>query len=468
MNNDNKKTVGQVDLINGPIMKSILVFTIPIFISILFQQLYNAADTAIVGNLLGEDSLAAIGSVSSLFDLIVHVATGLCSGFGIVIARSYGSGDRERLGRSVAGALIIGVFTVIILTIISISCLPYLMRLINTPDAIFDEALSYIRIVTSFLIVTFSYNLFSGMLRSIGNSFMPLVFLIISSVTNIILDYSFIALLHTGVEGAAVATVISQGLSALLCLVYLIRKVDILIPKREHFSLDVGLMKELAGQGFAMVLLTSIVSLSSVILQSGINGLGKETIAAHVASRKLFSLAALPFISLPNSVSVFISQNRGADKGERIIRAMNYCYIFFAACAVVVSLVIWNIAPILVHLITGSDNPVIITNGSRYLYVLGPFLGVLGVINTTRFSLQGIGYKIIPVVSSVIELIGKILFVLFLIPRYEYGAVIWCEPVIWLFMAMQLIIAWYSNDYIRGLMHRREAYNANAVSGGPD
>ena len=446
-----KKSLGQVDLLNGPIMNSLLLFALPIFISMLFQQLYNAVDTAIVGNILGENSLAAIGSVSAVFDLIIHFATGLCNGLGIVIARAYGSKDEDRLKKSVAGALKIGISTVLLLTLINLIGLPYLLRLINTPDEIFTEALSYIRIVAMFLIVTFAYNLFSGMLRSIGNSVMPLVFLVISSVLNVILDYIFIAYLHTGVAGAAAATVISQAFSALLCLIYLLKKVKILIPEAKHFKTEVELLKELAAQGFAMVLLTSLVSLSSVILQSGINGLGTLIIAAHVSSRKLFSLSALPFVSMPSSVSVFISQNRGAGNGKRILEAMKKSYIFYAVAAVIETAFLWSMAPILVGLISGSSDPVILENGSRYLRVLGPFLFILGIINTTRSSLQGIGYKLIPVVSSIIELIGKVIFVTLLIPRFGYNAVIWCEPVIWVFMAAQLTFAWNSNDYIRSI-----------------
>ncbi len=444
-----KRSLGQTDLLNGPIMRSLIVFALPIFISMLFQQFYNIADTAIVGNILGEKSLAAIGSVSSIFDFFFHLATGLCGGFGVVIARAYGSGNTDKLKRSVAGALTIGIATVLILTGASIFGLKPLLHLINIPEEIFEEAFSYIRIVALFLAVTFAYNLVSGALRAIGNSILPLIFLIFSSILNIILDYIFIADLNAGVEGAAIATVISQAVSAVLCIIYLFKKVRILVPEPVHFRADPYLYKELAGQGFAAALMSSLVSISSVILQSGINGLGTEIIAAHISSRKIFSLSAMPFVAMPMAVSVFISQNRGAGNGQRILKAMRNAYAFFAAAAAVMSLILWTCAPLMIRLISGSDNPVIISNGSKLLYVLGPFLFVLGIINSTRSSLQGIGYKIIPVISSVIELTGKVLFVIFLIPRFGYNAVIWCEPVIWVFMAAQLVYAWNTNDYIK-------------------
>ncbi|MCR5331795.1 MAG: MATE family efflux transporter [Lachnospiraceae bacterium] len=446
-----KTSRGQVDLLNGPIMKSLIWFAVPIFISMLFQQLYNAADTAIVGNILGEKSLAAIGAVSAVFELFLHLATGLCSGFGIVIARAYGSKDEDKLKRSVAGALMIGIGTALLISLLSIVFLKPLLQLINTPEDIIGEALSYIRIVSLFLFVTFTYNLVSGALRAIGNSVLPLIFLIFSSVLNVILDYIFIAFWGAGVQGAAVATVISQAVSAVLCIIYLFRKVPLLIPEPKHLKIDVSLIRELAGQGFAAALMSSLVSISSIILQSGINGLGTEIIAAHISGRKIFFLSAMPFIAMPIGISVFISQNRGAGNGQRILKAMKDAYLFFAAIAAVMSLILWTSAPALIRLISGSDNPLIISNGSRLLYVLGPFLFILGIINTTRHSLQGIGYKLIPVISSLIELAGKVLFVIFLIPRFGYSAVIWCEPSIWVFMAIQLLYAWYTNDYIAGL-----------------
>lgn len=449
-----QKNLGQIDLLHGPILRSILLFALPIFISMLFQQLYNAADTAIVGNVLGEESLAAIGSVSSVFDLIIHFATGLCSGFGIVIARAYGSGKKEFLKKAVAGSLITGLISVAVLTLAGLFGLRPLLSLIHTPAEIFEESYSYIRIISLFLFVTFLYNLLSGMLRSIGNSVMPLVFLIISSVMNVILDYLFIARFHAGVRGAAIATVISQAFSAVLCAIYLFSRVKLLIPEAGHFKVEPRIIGELAGQGFAMAMMSCLVSISSVILQSGINGLGTQIIAAHVAARKIFSLSALPFVSIPGAVSVFISQNRGAGQGNRILKAMKDSYLFFAGAAALMTVLLLNLAPALVALISGSHNPVILENGSRYLYILGPFLFLLGIINVTRSSLQGIGYKLVAVISSLIELAGKILFVLLLIPRYGYPAVIFCEPVIWVFMAAELVWAFYTNDYIKGAIRQ--------------
>ena len=443
----NRRT--QVDLLHGPIMKSLIIFMIPIVISNIFQQLYNAVDTAIVGNYLGETSLAAIGACSAVFEMLVQFCMSLGNGCAIVCGRSFGSGDEDTMKKSVAGSILIGVVTCIVLTLLSVFALRPLLVLINTPAAILDESLSYIRIIGLGLVVMFTYNLCSAMLRAIGNSVMPLVFLIISSLLNIVLDIVLITVFRMGVAGAAVATVIAQGVSAALCIIYVLRKVPVLVPRREHFNIEPKLMKELAGQGYAMAMMGSIVSVGTIILASGINSLGTEIIAGHVAARKIYAIGNLPFISMGVAVSSFISQNKGADQGDRILTAMKDAFIYDIALAAAVSVIFFTSAPALVRMISGSANPVILRNGSRMLYIVGPFYAVLGVLMQTRFALQGLGSKVIPMISSVIELIGKILFVAIFIPKFQYDAVVWCEPLIWVAMTAQLLYAFHTNAYVK-------------------
>ncbi len=443
----NRRT--QVDLLHGPIMKSLIIFMIPIVISNIFQQLYNAVDTAIVGNYLGETSLAAIGACSAVFEMLVQFCMSLGNGCAIVCGRSFGSGDEDTMKKSVAGSILIGVVTCIVLTLLSVFALRPLLVLINTPAAILDESLSYIRIIGLGLVVMFTYNLCSAMLRAIGNSVMPLVFLIISSLLNIVLDIVLITVFRMGVAGAAVATVIAQGVSAALCIIYVLRKVPVLVPRREHFNIEPRLMKELAGQGYAMAMMGSIVSVGTIILASGINSLGTEIIAGHVAARKIYAIGNLPFISMGVAVSSFISQNKGADQGDRILTAMKDAFIYDIALAAAVSVIFFTSAPALVRMISGSANPVILRNGSRMLYIVGPFYAVLGVLMQTRFALQGLGSKVIPMISSVIELIGKILFVAIFIPKFQYDAVVWCEPLIWVAMTAQLLYAFLTNAYVK-------------------
>ena len=227
-----------IDLTKDKILKSLILFAIPIFISNIFQQLYNTADTMIIGNVLGDSSLAAIGACTAVYDLLVGFALGVGNGLSIVVARSYGSKDEVLLKRSVAVAIVIGIFLTLSIMIISQLGLYPLLQLLDTPSNIINESYSYISTITLFVSVMFAYNLCAGLLRAIGNSFIPLVFLIISSVVNIILALLFVIYFKMGVRGAAVATVIAQSISAILCIIYIYKKTPILIPKKEHFKFD--------------------------------------------------------------------------------------------------------------------------------------------------------------------------------------------------------------------------------------
>ncbi len=445
----NEKVKGSVDLLNGPILKNLIIFMIPIFISNCFQQLYNAVDTALVGNILGENSLAAVGATASIFELLVGFSMSLSSGFSIVIARAFGSRDSHRMKKAVAGSIVIGIFTTLLLTFISMFALKPLLVLIDTPQEIMEEALSYINVIGYFVFVMFAYNLCSGILRSIGNSVMPLVFLVFSSLLNIFLDYAFMAWLNMGVAGAAIATVLSQGISAVLCIIYMLTSVKEVVPEKSDFAWDSELMKDLAGQGYAMAIMGSIVSVGSIILQSGINGLGTKIIAGHVAARKVYAVMNLPFMSMGVAISTFIGQNKGNNQGARILRAMKDAYLFDIVFAGVCTLILAFSAPTLIRMISGSTDETILSNGSRFLYVVGPFYAILGMLMQTRFALQGLGSKILPLFSSVIECIGKILFTFFLIPVFQYDAVIWCEPIIWCLMLVELIISFECNDYVK-------------------
>lgn len=438
-----------VDLINGPIFKSLVLFAIPMLISNIFQQLYNTADTMIVGHYLGETSLAAIGACGPVYEMIVGFALGIGNGLSIVTARAFGSGDENLLKKSVASSIIIGLFVTVSVTIAAQLALRPLLELLNTPETIIGEAYSYISTITLFVIVMFAYNMCSGMLRAIGNSFMPLVFLIVSTCTNIVLDIFFIAFLDMGIRGAAIATVIAQGLSVVLCLIYIIKKTRTLIPSKEHFKFSARLYTELITQGLSMGFMSCIVSAGSVILQYGINGLGDLTIAGHTAARKLYMFSIMPVVSLGFAASTFVSQNRGAGKRDRIRRCIKYVYIYCTISTVVVAILTYIFAPAMVRIISGSSETVIIENGSLYLRCGAPFYAVLGILTCTRNALQALGQKILPIVSSIIEFFGKIIFVVLLIPKFGYMAVIFCEPVIWCVMAIQLVISFYMNPYIR-------------------
>ncbi len=450
-----EKVHSHVDLLHGPIFPSMVRFAIPVLFSSLFQQLYNTMDTVIIGHTLGETSLAAMGAAAAVYDLLIGFALGMGNGLAIVTARSYGSGDEGLLKRSVASSMVIGLVISLGITLLAQVILEPFLKILRTPEEVIGESYSYISTITLFIIVMFAYNLCAGLLRAIGNSLMPLVFLVISSLLNVGLDLLFITRFHMGVRGAAVATVVAQGVSVLLCLCYIWKRAKTLIPSRQHFKVNGGLYRELAGQGLSMGLMNCIVYAGTAILQYGINDLGYLVIAGHTAARKLYQFCMMPFSAMIQTINTFVSQNRGAGQGKRIRSGVKCAYLYSGGCAVVITVLILLFAPDLIRLISGSSEPVILKNGAMYVRVAAPCLAILGVLNVTRVSLQAIGQKILPLFSSIIELVGKILFVVFLIPKFQYTAVIFCEPVIWCFMVAELLISFWGDPYIRASKNRQ-------------
>lgn len=435
-----------VDLLHGPVLKSMLIFAIPLFFSSVFQQLYNTMDTVIIGHTLGDEALAAMGAV---YDLLMGFALGVGNGLAVVTARSFGCGDREYLKKSVASAIVIGVCITAAITVLVRFILYPFLEVLNTPADIINQAYDYVSAITLFIAVMFAYNLCAGLLRAVGNSVMPLVFLVLSSILNIVLDLFFITRLHMGVRGAAVATVIAQGVSVVCCLIYIGKRAKMLIPERKHFVWDKGLYREMTAQGLSMGFTSCIVTSGTAILQFGINNLGYLVIAGHTAARKLFQFLLMPNIAINQTVSTFVSQNYGAGQVERIRKAMKCAYLYGVVTTFIASVLMFFFAPTAVKLLSGSSESVVIENGALYLRVVAPCLIILGLLNPTRQGLQAIGQKILPVLSSVIELVGKILFVAVLIPKFQYMAVIFCEPVIWCFMIAELLPAFWCNPFIR-------------------
>lgn len=439
----------KVDLTKDNILKALLVFAIPIFIANVFQQLYNTMDTMIVGNFLGDASLAAIGAASAIYELLIGFALGVGNGLSIVTARCYGAKDEDSLKRSVAGSIVIGIGLTIVIMLLAIFCLYPLLELLNTPQDIIEESYSYIFMITMFVGVMFAYNLCAGLLRAIGNSFMPLVFLIVSSAINVALDLLFITQFHMGIEGAAIATVIAQAISAVLCLLYIYKKCPLLIPSRKHFTVGKDMYRELVGQGFSMGLMMAIVSAGTVILQTAINQFGYLIIAGHTTARKINSFCMMPASTFSMALSTFVSQNKGANQKERIRQGVKTANLISVCWGVIAIVCLSVLARPLSALISGSSEAVVLDNAALYLIINAPFYAVLGILLNLRNSLQGLGRKVIPLVSSIIEFLGKIVFVILFIPLLDYFGVIICEPVIWCCMCIQLCFAFYRDPYLR-------------------
>ena len=430
------------DLTRGNIFKSLMVFMIPILLANIFQQLYNTADTMIVGHYLGDNALAAMGATASVFELLVGFANGVGNGYSVVIARFIGARDNIRVKKAVATGIILTAILSLIIMGLSISILRPLMTLLNTPEEIFEVAYGYLFTVCIFVAVTAFYNLSGGILRAKGNSFIPLIMLFISSVLNIILDIIFIGYINMGVKGAAIATVIAQFVSALLCITYILVKEKDILPDKEHFIYDKDIYKDMIAQGLSMGLMMSIVSMGTVILSGAINKLGKDIIASYISARKIMSFGLIIISTLASSLTTFVSQNLGAKEYQRINDGIKISTGISIIWSLIMIIVLYAVADKLIYMISSSDNMTVINNGSMYLKISCLFYPPLAVLCNLRCALQGLGKKIIPLISSIIELLGKIVFVIFIVPVYGFMGVIMCEPVIWIFMMFELLWAY--------------------------
>ena len=432
------KRIQRVNLTDGPILPALLSFAFPILLSNIFQQVYNISDVMIVGRFLGQRSLAAVGATSAIFDLIVGFSVGVGNGMGIIIARNYGAKNEDHLRKSVAAtAMIGGVLSLFVMLIGAVGLYP-LLQFLGTPSAILAQSYLYISTIVNGVAVTFAYNLCAGLLRAVGNSLAALYFLIIAAILNILLDLLFITQLHLGVQSAGIATIIAQSFSALLCFFYVRKKVPFLLPSRKDFVWDQRLYQDLISQGLTMGLMSSIVSIGTVILQSAINKLGMTIISAQISARRIMSFALLPMAAISTSMTTFTSQNFGAKQFRRIQKGVKQACLLSLVWSIIVAILLFFTSPFFTSLISGSSDPNLIANASLYLQISSCFYPVLGCLLILGNSLQGIGRKLTPLISSFIELTGKILFVLLIIPYTGYIGVILCEPLIWVPMTLQL------------------------------
>lgn len=427
-------------LTEGTPWKQILLFSIPIFWGNVFQLLYSLVDTKIVGSTLGTEALAAVGSVSTLHTLMTGFLNGLTLGFSLITAMCFGAKNRKRLKKTFAAAISLGVLTTLALVLMLMIFLHPVLNLLHVPQAQFEMAYAYISVLIVGLFATLFYNLCANTLRAIGDALTPLIFLIVATVSNIGLDYLFILGFQMGVQGAAYATVLAQLLSVVLCLIHIFRKFPILHIQKEDFRFDRELMAEMYKSGLSMGLMSCLVGIGTILLQSAINTLGTTVIVAHTAARKVFELVSLPNSVLGSAMATYCGQNYGARRFDRIRQGIRASLIIAAVWAVAVFLICHTIEGKLIQFVASTTNPDVIYWGSTYLKVDMSFIVICGVIVILRNSMQGFGDRVIPVFSSCIELAGKIIFAFVFAPMFAYWGIIWAEPMVWIAMVIPLIV----------------------------
>ena len=434
------------DLTQGNVAKLLLFFAFPTLLSNVFQQFYNLADTAIAGHILGDNALVAIGASSTVNSLVLSFAWGLNGGFGIIIAQCFGAKDFKKLKKSVAISLSINVLFSLIVCIFGIFMSRPMLQALNTPAARLNEANSYISVILVFIIVPMLYNLEAVILRSLGDSKTPLYFLIFSSVLNIILDYVLIKFTHMGVKGAAVATVLAQLLSVILCFVVILKNFKIIRLKKNDFHFSASLFKNMMSAGMAMAVMNSIFSIGSIIMQGSINALGEDVIAAHLGSRKVAEMFMQPLVTIGTACSTFVGQNYGALKIGRIKASIKYSTIYSLIWSVFTFFILWFFGGQIARLVTGSASQVVFDNTQMYLRINAPFYFVLGLLFTLRFSIQSVDRKMPPIISSSMELASKIAAAYLFIPLWGYLGACIAEPLSWTLGAIYLLFV-FKNEF---------------------
>lgn len=427
----------------GSPTKMILNFTIPIFIGNVFQQLYNMADTIIVGKFVGSKALAAVGSTGMIMFLILGFLMGLTVGFTVPTSQKFGAGDMQAVRKTVASAAMLSAIVSVIMTIISMAGMKQLLTLMNTPDDIFQDAYAYIMVICAGIFAQVLYNLLSSILRALGNSKTPLYFLILAAGLNIVLDILFIVVFHMGAAGAAYATVVSQGVSGFLCLIYIIKKVPILKMTKEDWKLDGHLVKIQFQIGFPMALQYSITAIGSMMMQSSLNLLGSVVIAGFTAASKIEQLVTQAFMAMGTTMATYCAQNMGAGKIDRIRKGFRSSTIIGFTYSIVTGVIIMTVGKYMTPLFLSENVHEVMGYVDIYLKCVGLFFIPLTVVNVYRNGIQGMGYGILPMMAGVAELIGRGVVAIGAAHYKSYVGVCMASPAAWILAGGLLLVMYF-------------------------
>lgn len=433
----------QYDMTVGNPTKIILNFTLPIFIGNVFQQFYNMADAVIVGKFVGTKALAAVGSTGTIMFLIYGFVVGMTAGFTVLTAQKFGAGDLPAMRRTVAGASILSLIIGLILTAAFMLLMEPWLHLMNTPSDIYADAYSYIMIISGGILAQMLYNLLASILRALGNSKVPLYFLIFSALLNIALDLFFIIVFHMGAAGAAIATIISQGVSGLLCLVYIIKKVPILHMTREDWHPEGALLKRQMQIGIPMALQYSITAIGTMMVQSSLNILGSTLVAAFTAASKIEQVVTQAYVALGTTIATYGAQNMGAGNIPRIRKGFRSSTIIGVVYSFAAAALVMTVGKYMSYLFVSEDVALIIDSVDIYLKCVGAFFIPLTIINIYRNGIQGLGYGLLPMMAGVAELIGRGVVAVIAARQHSYLGVCLASPAAWVLAAALLLVMYF-------------------------
>lgn len=432
----------QNDMTVGSPMKMILSFTFPIFLGNVFQQFYNMADAVIVGKFVGTKALAAVGSTGTIMFLIYGFVVGMTAGFTVLTAQKFGAGDMQGMRRTVAGAGILSFLIGLFLTVTFMLFMKPLLHLMNTPSDIFADAYKYIMIVSGGILAQMLYNLLSSILRALGNSKIPLYFLIISALLNIVLDLVLIIVFQMGAPGAAIATVVAQGISGVLCLIYIMWKIPILHLKKEDWHVGGQIYAIQLKIGLPMALQYSITAIGTMMVQSALNILGSTLVAAFTAASKIEQVVTQAYVAMGTTMATYGAQNIGAGNVPRIRQGFKACTILGIGYSLVAATFIMTVGKYMTYLFVSEDVDIIMSSVDIYLKCIGLFFIPLAIVNIYRNGIQGLGYGLLPMMAGVAELIGRGVVARIAARERSYLGVCLASPAA-LVLAGGLLIAMY-------------------------
>ncbi len=415
----------------GKPLPLILQFAVPLLIGNLLQQTYNIIDAAIVGRVLGADALASVGASSSVQFLVLGFCIGICAGFGIPIAKSFGAGDYCEMRKDIFHAMVLSGMTAVLFTAICALLCPNILHMLSTPDDIYEGAYQYLLII--FLGIPFNilYNLLSSILRSVGDSRTPFLFLAVSTVLNVVLDLFCILVLQWGVAGAAAATITAQAVSGILCFVYIRRKIPVLRLQKEEYVFRADKAKEMLIMGVPMGLQYSITAIGSMVMQSANNGLGSIYVSGFTAGMRIKQFTMCPFDALATGVSVFCSQNLGAGKISRVKKGIRQGVAIGVSYGLAAGLVLIFAGRYLSMIFVDASAASVLDASAKYLRCMGYFFWSLGILNVCRMCVQGLGYSGRTIFSGLTEMFARIIVSIVFVPMYGFSAICFADQSAW-------------------------------------
>ena len=431
-----------VDFTSGSILKKILIFGLPILIGSIFQQLYNIVDSVVVGNYVGTEALAAVGNASTISFCLVGITIGLTTGSSVAIAQLTGARQTGHIKRAISTAFIFCLVVAVVLTMIGVFLARPIMGWVRVPDELMHDSVLYMSIFTGGCLFLMTYNFFSATLRAMGDSFTPLIFLIIATILNIIGDLFFVIVLNMGVAGVAIATVIAQAVSAVLCVIYCRRKMEYFRFSKGEFVFDRSLFKDIVRLSVPGAIQFAAGSLGFVMVQGLINTFGTSYIAAYTATNRLEGFAHLPIECFSQALAVFVGQNIGAGNFPRIRKALVRVIITLCSVCGIIAILVYTIGPQMISIFVSEGNDDVIKIGAHFLRIWAPFTVIFSLMNCFNSVLRGAGDSIFVMLSSFLDIGVRTMaaYFLILVVGMDYFGIAYAMMIGWSASLIEVLI----------------------------